>query len=482
MNLQHCFAVTFLLFFLNLSASAGPIELPDIGDSAGAVISPDKERELGAAFMRHIRRSAKVLDDMEAEDYLVSLGRKIASHSDRSPDGFRFFLVDEPSINAFAGPGGYIGAHTGLFLNSRTESELAGVIAHEIAHATQHHMARTFERAGQLSIPVAAAMLGAVLLGVASPDAGQAALAAVAAGSAQYQINFTRANEQEADRVGIGLLAEAGFDPQGMPSFFERLQVANRLTDPKNLPEFLRTHPVTVSRIADSRSRVAQLPPAAYVDSLDYHLVRAKLEVAAAKTPLDAIKQYEADLRWGEYYNEDVARYGYALALTRGGEYGKARVHIAHLLDRDGNRPAYMLAAARLAEEDGAVEEALAYYRKTLSLHPDNRAASLGSIGILLDINAIADARRLLEDYIKHHAPDLPYYVYLAEAEGRGGSPIESHIALAESFYIQGEVERARDQLKIAQKQGTLSYYHRERIAARLKELEEELEEAEENS
>ncbi|MGH8646588.1 MAG: M48 family metalloprotease [Gammaproteobacteria bacterium] len=469
--------LTATCLLLSGAFSAAAFDLPEIGDPSGAVLSPMQERRLGAAFFREIRRHATIIDDPEVEQYLQTLGASLVAQSDDRGKDYKFFVVQDPVINAFAAPGGYIGVHTGLILNSQNESELAGVLAHEVAHVTQRHMARTFERAGQLSIPVAAAMLGALLLGTQSPEAGQAALAAVAAGSTQFQIDFTRANEQEADRVGIQFLARAGFDPAGMPSFFERLQIANRLTDPKHIPEFLRTHPVSISRIADSRNRVAQYAPITHTDSLSYHLMRAKLSVATAQEPAEVLRYYEESLRSGEFYREDVARYGYALALTAIGEYGKARVQIEALARSPEQDLAYGLAAARLAIADGRAAEGLSLYEKTLALYPDSRPVVLAYVEALLNVSETGKARQLLQAYVQRHDPTVTYYALLARAEGQAGFKVESHLAQAEFYYLNGETELAKNQLDIASREASATRYQLERIAARLEILVKELEE-----
>lgn len=462
-----------ILAFQNTEA----IDLPDMGDPSGAVLSPQKARELGGAFFREIRRRNRIVNSPETQDYIDALGKHLASYSTDRSRSFTFFLVDDPTINAFAAPGGYIGVHTGLVLNSRTESELAGVLAHEIAHVTQHHMARTFERAGKLSIPVAVAMLGAILIGSQDPEAGQAAFAAVAAASAQHQIDFTRANEKEADRVGIRLLARAGFDPKGMPGFFERLQIANRLTDPKNFPEFLRTHPVTVSRIADSRNRVEQYPPTQYKDSSAYHLTRARLLVAGAGDSAGAVDYFEALLRSGEYYHEDVARYGYALALTEAGEFGKAQIQVAHLLRSNPDEIAYQMAAARVALADERTTTGLSIYKRQLERHPSNRAIMVAYAEALLHTKQPQRARQILRKYAKQYDPDVLYYTLVSQAEGQGGSLVESHMALSEVYYLSGDTERAKEQLEIAQRGQPITNYQRQRITSRLEKLQEELDE-----
>ena len=216
---MHAYARLFIALLIALRPVAAVPQsnfddLPNLGDSSGQVISPQQDRALGAYFMRQIRQSGIILEDEEATAYLESLGRKLSIHSENPGYNFTFFLVNDSSINAFAGPGGYIGANVGLFLASESESELAGVMAHEIAHITQRHLARAFDNQEKMSVPTMAAILAAILLGATTDgSAGAAALMAAQAASLQNQINFTRANEKEADRVGIQTLADAGFDP-----------------------------------------------------------------------------------------------------------------------------------------------------------------------------------------------------------------------------------------------------------------------------
>jgi beta-barrel assembly-enhancing protease len=256
-------------------------DLPSMGDTAGQLISPEQEKQFGESFMRQIRRSGKLVQDPELNDYLQQLGYRLAAASDAPGYGFTFFLVDDPSINAFAGPGGYIGVHTGLLLAARNESELAGVLAHEIAHVTQRHLLRAYEAAQRMSLPTAAALLAAILIGSQDSQAGQAALVGLQAASAQYQINFTRANEHEADRVGIQTLVRSGIDPRGMPDFFERLHQQTRLYG-NRLPEFLSTHPVTTSRIAETAARAEAHAGEGRRDSLGFQLARTSLQVESS--------------------------------------------------------------------------------------------------------------------------------------------------------------------------------------------------------
>ncbi|MCC7414066.1 MAG: M48 family metallopeptidase [Gammaproteobacteria bacterium] len=457
---------------------AETIDLPDIGDSAGALVSPEQERRLGEAVLRQAHQYGVMIDDPEAEAYFQSLGQQLASYSEGWEGEFTFFLIKADSINAFAVPGGIIGAHTGLILNSKSESEVAAVLAHEVSHITQRHGVRGYEAASKMSLPMAAAMLGAILVGVANPDAAQAAIVAVAASQQQFQLNFTRANEQEADRIGIQLLHRAGFDTDAMANFFERLQIANRYSDPKSYPEYLRSHPVTINRIAEARERAEKLGHQKHADSESYQLVRAKLKVLVAEDPKQLLEQYEHDLRSGNFENERVARYGYALALTRTGEYGKARLQIAQLLAQDPEQQAYLLAQARLEIAAGNVDGGLQDYESILRLFPGSRPVLIGYIDALLRAGRGTEARALLRDYAYDYTVDPQYFKMLAEAEDQSGSPIESHIALAEYYFHLGETPMALQQLEIAQRAPQIDYYQRERVLARMDEMKAELEES----
>ena len=453
---------------------AHAIDLPDFGDPSGAVISPSQEHRIGETMLRQFRRDGRLVHDPEVEAYIQSLGSKLSVASDDSAQFFEFFVVDNPVINAFAAPGGFIGVHTGLILNAQSESELAGVLAHEIAHVTQKHLARAFERASQLSIPMAAAMLGAILIGAQNPEMAQAAITAVTAGNVQMQLDFTRSNEEEADRIGIQTLARSGFDPQGMPSFFERLQRANRYTDTLKLPEFLRTHPVTVSRVAEARSRAEHYPIKPHKDSLNFQLIQAKLQVAAWGNPGEAKGFFEKRLREDKDFS-DIARYGYVLALIEAGDHGKARAEVERLLKSNGTEPAYLLAAGKLALKEGRFDEALNTYAKASALYPGSRPVLIAYAEALLHAGKPLEAKKRLQDYARNHPRDLVYYSLLAEAEGKAGSQVEAHLALAERHYLSGETMLAREQLKFAQRDAHVDHYQRQRIEARLKDFEKEL-------
>ncbi|MDH5650141.1 MAG: M48 family metalloprotease, partial [Gammaproteobacteria bacterium] len=252
------------------STLADTSNLPDLGDESGALISPLEERRLGEDFMRQARHQLQFIDDPELVDYLQSLGNKLVAQSENTQQPFRFFLVNNPSINAFAVPGGFITVHTGLVLAAETESELSAVLAHEIAHITQRHIPRMFAAQKRTAAPAMAALLAAILmLEAGHTEGGEAAIALSTASMVQSQINFTRAHEEEADRVGTQIMADAGHDPRAMAAMFKRMQSWGRLYE-TNLPEFLRTHPLTGRRIAESENRANQYPTIASKPRPDY--------------------------------------------------------------------------------------------------------------------------------------------------------------------------------------------------------------------
>jgi len=261
--------------------------LPDLGDVAQAGFTPLQERRLGESIMREIRADRAFYDDAEATDYINGLGNRLASRSTESRQDFEFFLIRDSQINAFALPGGFIGVNTGLMLAGQSESEVAGVLAHEIAHVTQRHIARMLQQQQQSSITSIATLAAALLLARVNTQAAEAAFAFGQAGAIQNQLNFTRENEREADRVGLQILDQAGFDPRGMAGFFERLQRATRVYE-SGAPSYLRTHPLTFERIADMQNRTEAMGYRQVPDSLEFQLIRAKLR-AQLDAPRDAV-------------------------------------------------------------------------------------------------------------------------------------------------------------------------------------------------
>lgn len=446
-------------------------DLPDFGDSSGSLISPAQEMELGEAFMHSVRAQARLVSDPDLNQYIKRLGARLVANSDAPGYPFTFFVVQDPSVNAFAGPGGYIGIHTGLIATARNESELAGVMAHEIAHVTQRHLLRAYEAATQLSLPTAAATIAAILLGVATnSDAGIAAASAVQAGSIQYQLNFTRANEKEADRIGIQTLGRSGIDPFGMPSFFERLYQSTRLYGTANIPEFLSTHPVTTDRIAESMQRAEQQGRGKTLDSLEFQLQRARLKVLLAEDGNAALQEYSALA--AKPAAGPAEQYGLALANWRNGANGAARSGLQGLVKNDPDRILYRTTLAQVLLDGGQQQQALALYRDTLDLYPGDTVVGQYYAAALLQAGKAEQARDLAREMVREEqGRTAAVYQLWAKAASVSGPPWEANRASAELYYLNGDIPLAVDQLEQALRHDKLSRYDQERIQARLEEL-----------
>ncbi len=427
------------------------IELPDMGDSSGTLITPAEEKEFGEAFFRSLHSQISINQDAEIQQYIQSIGEKLVANSDAPSNPFHFFVVLENNINAFAGPGGYIGVNSGLILITEAESELASVMAHEIAHVTQRHLYRAYEASSRLSLPTAAATLAAILLGTQSPALGQAAIVAIQAGSLQFQIDFTRENEAEADRVGMQTLASSQYDPRSMPTFFERLQQSSRYYG-QNIPEFLRTHPVTASRISDTRGRAETYPYKQYPDSLGYQLTKAKIRVLTSTDDADTLKYFQSRSTQGTLEQRTVARYGLGLYALNAQKFTEAESIFQQLSKEYPNQAQYVTALARTALESKNYSAALARYKKLTEQFPDNEAIKLEYITSLLKAGNADQARKNLFQ-LRPKTQRLPIYSQLlAQVYSDLNQPAESHRYLAEYYYSTGQINDAILQIKLAQK------------------------------
>lgn len=432
------------------------IQLPDMGDSSGTLLSPAQEQELGAAFFRQLHAQLEINQDPEVQYYIESIGKQLTANSDTPGYPFHFFVVADNDINAFAGPGGYIGVNSGLITLTEEESELASVMAHEIAHVTQRHLYRAAEAAGKMSIPTMAATLAAILIGSQNAQAGQAAMMAIQAGSIQFQIDFTRDNEQEADRVGMQTLAQSNFDPRSMPTFFERLQQSTRYSG-RNIPEFLRTHPVTESRISDTRGRADNYPYRQYPNSLAYELIKAKIRVQNS-TEANALKYFTLRTAQGTKEQRAVARYGLALTALKAQRFQEAEKLLQGLLQEYPQQEQYNTSLARTALEAKDYERALSLFENTIKRFPENDAVRTEYIAALLKAGKPDQARKILQPLLKTK-PQPRYYSLLAQAYGDMQQEAESHRYLAEYYYASGQTDAAITQIILAKKAKDLNFY-----------------------
>lgn len=464
MRLSYLIALLFL-FVLHAHAEG----LPELGEASQTTLSPLQERLLGESIMREIRADPSYLDDPPLTEYLNTLGYRLISSSDAPKTGLELFAIRDNEINAFSLPGGFIGVNTGLILLAQNESELASVLAHEIGHVTQHHIARILA-AQKWSVATSLASIAVAILAARSnAQLSQAAIVGGQAAAAQNQLNFTREHELEADRIGFQTLNNAGFDVRAMPSFFERMQKAIRFVE-GNAPSYLRTHPITYERIADVQNRVQNMRYRQVADSQDFQFLRARLRAQEA-SPKDAITYFESSLQEKKYSNEASQRFGLSVALLRAKNYERAEQELLQLRKTGQPSPLIELLAGDLKLAQGKVAEAAAICRAALKNYPQYRPLVYASSNVLLINHQPQEALKLISDQLQFYPQD--YHLYLLQAKSYAvlDKKLLQHKSQAEAYYLLGNLQGAVEQLQIAQKSGDGDFYQLSAVEARLKEL-----------
>ena len=452
------------------------IKLPDIGNTSNIIISGELEKKLAKAFLRSIRLRVPLSNDQEINDYAQQLGDRVAKFSEQPDRQFNFFVVQDDRINAFAGPDANIGLNTGLILAAESESELASVVAHEIGHVTQQHLQRAIESASQMSMPSAAAMLAAVVLGVTVPGVGPAAVLAVQAGQVQQQINFTRSHEAEADRVGVQNLAAAGFDPRSMPIFFGRLQTATTQYGQK-IPEILLTHPAPASRISDTAARAEKFPYKQVEDSQDFRLIRMKIRVNKHPQNLtgELINALKDESSQGITKIKEAARYGLALALMKDRQFEKARDILSTLTEQNPTQLHYLTALALNEYRDNKPQQSLALLDQGNQRFPQSRAVNLLYAMVLLHNGKPQQALTNLNEDLQNYEPTPNVYDLLSIAYGQVNNPVRGFQYKAEYFYSLGLTKDAIIQLEQALRAANNNFYLSSQIENRINQLQAEL-------
>jgi beta-barrel assembly-enhancing protease len=454
-----------------ISLPGGATDLPDIGSPTSAVITQNEEYQLGAQIVRQLRDQKAIMDDPEVTEYLQSLGTRLAM---QAPDGqrkFNFFAVNEGTINAFALPGGFIGVNYGTVLASRNESELAGVVGHEIAHVTQKHIARRFRAQGQQGIAQTAAILAAILIGAMAGggDAMGGAIAIAQGAAAQQQVNFTRAHEYEADRVGIGFMAGAGFDPDGMATFFESMQRRQGLAG-QYIPEIILTHPVNTSRISEAKARANQFDHIKRSpDTATYECIRERLRVLTMPPEADLAARYAKDSvgikgTLGQ-------RYGMALALMRSGKNQDAAKILHELVGEHENLTLLYSALAQAEVDGGLLNDGIATFQKANALFPRNVPLSVRYGEALMKANRAKEAHTLLLDVFNNTAPTPDQIQLTALAASAAGDMGDAYYYMSEYHIASGDLMLAVQQLELALAAPNLTTVQRQRFQARLDEI-----------
>ncbi|QSX39044.1 beta-barrel assembly-enhancing protease [Shewanella sedimentimangrovi] len=464
-------ATTALLSFAT-SQSFANNDLPDLGTAAVNTFSLEKEMQYGDAYMRVIRSSAPVLNDPVLSQYITELGNKLVAHATGVKTPFYFFMLRNDEINAFAFFGGHVGVHTGLFLNADSESELASVLAHEITHVTQRHLARSLEAQEKTAPATVAGMLGAILLTIAAPQAGMAALATTQALATQAKINYTRQHEKEADRIGMQILVDAGFDPEAAGDFFGKLASRYRFTTTP--PQMLLTHPLPESRISEARNRANQYPHRFVPDNLNYQLAKARIQVRFSNYSDEmALSLFEKQLNRNSYAFESAALYGKALALLRLKRAKEAEVIIDKLLTRDANNLFYLDTKADLLLERKDYAGAKALLEQQRQLKPTSQVINANLANVYIEAGEAAKAIPVLEDmvFLDKQNP-LPYEMMTQVYRQTGNQALE-HFASAESMALAADYKGAVDQLNFAYRFTKDDPLQLARIEARIRQFRE---------
>ncbi|MDR7136322.1 putative Zn-dependent protease [Lysobacter niastensis] len=511
----------------SVCAPAQDTRLPDIGSSANELLTPAQQAEYGGMMLAQLRHYNYILEDPLIDSWLDTLGTRLATNSDRPRQPFTFFMLRERQINAFATLGGYVGVNSGLVLAAEREDEVAGVLSHEIAHVTQDHVLRGVERAQRDQLPILLAMLGAIVAaqaagGDSGDNASQAAMVSAMGLMQQRQINYTRSNESEADRLGIQTLARSHYDPTAMADFFILMQGRSRANAANywgEAPDWLMTHPVTITRITEAKERAEQLRresgtsevcvrdpdgpaqcrressakpqysasentqnplipgnlAASLASTIDtggtgqFDLARERLRVLSADSPRDALREYERLAGNGKL--DDAQRYGQAVARLLTGEATVAAGTFSELLAKRPGDMWLTLALAEAESRSGKAASADSRFEALVRQMPSNRAVVLTYARALVERDSAAAGKRaqaVLRPLASRSTGDPEFQQLFARACEIGGDPVRAGEAFAEAAYLNGRPEQALVQLNTLKKRSDLDYYARARIEARI--------------
>jgi len=447
------------------------LKLPKLGESSTSMFSAEFEHQLGRAWLRYFRAQVPTIDDPLLFDYLENLIYNLVTHSKLEDRRIELVIVNNPTINAFAVPGGVIGIHNGLLLWAQTEDELATVLAHEIAHLSQRHFSRGVEfQKNQQPFTTAAMLASLILMATTGSDVGMAAMSATQAAAQDSSLRYSRGNEQEADRVGMQTMVDAGMDPHAAPAMFERMLQASRYSSGDRIPEFLRTHPLSESRIADTRNRARQYPKQVRTTSLDYQLMRARVVNELADTPEEAIEKFRGELE-GNPRSREAATYGLVLALTAGGRAEEASLELDSVWSGSPERLEYIIADAEIDIARNQPGRAVQKLSEQVELSPGNHPLTMTYANALMKNRQPHIAEEVLIEQSRIRPNDPGLWYLLAEVQGLSGHIVGLHQSRAEYFILNGNLSQAEKQLNYALKLTGNDYLANAKITQRLRDI-----------
>ena len=450
--------VFYVILFLGLNVTAfkaagttGELQLPSLGENSAGLISPSEEYALGQDLIRAYRASLPTSRDPFIEAYLSELLQRVTTYSELQDKRLELIVLDSPALNAFAAPGGIVGVNTGTFLTAQNEHQLASILAHELAHLSQRHYARRLQQQKASSTVGLAALLASLLVVAAgNSDVGIAAIPAIQAATIDSSLRFSRDMEIEADRIGMQTLAHAGFDPHSMTGMFEQMLKSTRYRT--KVPEFLLTHPITESRIADSASRAQKYPQKRIDADEEYQMIRARVMLQFEPSAARATKRFEEEINRYQTMSPLMAHYGLVLARTRSGDTEGARTALPGLKALTKNRVMLAVADADIAAKEQNWDQASKILDEALALEPRNHPLNVRLAEILMEAGRYPECEALLVQHVKRHPSNAYVWYLLAEVHGLAGHNLDVHKARAEYFLLMGLYDNAEIQLRNALK------------------------------
>ena len=463
-----------LLCIFLISQTCFGNELPDLGDYSETIIGAHEEAIIGSQILQQVQQSNTVIHDVEIEDYLYNLTDQLVSASDFSGSRLKFFIVDDSSINAFAMLGGVIGVHTGLILSANSESELASVLSHEIAHVTQRHIARLVGKLQKDSFKSYLGLGLALLLARSNPELAKGALVVSQALGVQTVLDFTRENEKEADRVGLKILHKAGFDARGSIDFFKTLQRGSQYSIGA-APSFLRTHPITSDRISDIENRLTEYPYRQRLDDPSFHFVKGKIRVSL-QDKRSIKKQLEININNKSYVSELGERFALAYAYLLNEDFKDAEREMAWLKSTNIKNPMIDQLNIEILIKKGNINTAYSSLKKALKKYPNYRAFVYELANYFIETKSADEAIKFLQSYLIIFKTDPELYKLLAKAYSLNGKKLLQYENLAESFYYRYNLQEAIAQMDMAVRSRDGNFYEKSRVESRLKQLQKEKE------
>jgi len=480
----------------NTLQSQPNVILPDMGDPGGGSLSRIDERKYGEMIMRQIRPDPDYSNDLPIYDFLNAMERRLlqaakqlqlggANEQGSGAYNFEVFAVKDTSINAFALPGGYIGFHTGLLVSAETDSEVASVMGHETGHVLQRHLARQMDKqATNTMIAIAGMVLGALAMS-RNPSAAAGLMQGGQAMAIDNQLSYSRDAEREADRVGFQILEASGYDVNGAPGFFQRLQRATGVMD-KGVPAYVRTHPLTTDRIADMQDRARRVATRTVPTAVEFHFIkaRARMEQSGTSSGLYDLKNtFESLSRQPQAGKQMEGVYGLSLITQRQGKIDQAEIYLqqARNLAQASSAPgspvqrqslSLDITASELALAKGKGAEALQIAQVTLRTYPQSYAAGAATINADLALGRTNDAIAWLKARTRLQPNEIVWWSLLSKAYDQAKNVPMRHFALGEKYALEGAWPSAIEQLKIARSAGGSDYYQGSSIDARLREMQ----------